>query len=421
MKLLNRLKLYLKHRGQPAIQREEGDFKESSVNRYKYENAYDCVEIVRRGVDLIVDLSSEINTDIKGRLGVVIPRSQFDKKRSFIRQRVLDKIINFIPNDFENIDEFRRQLVTDLLLTGNAYQYFDGVNLFQLPSKLMKIETGTQNKVLKYVYDSKTEFSVSEIIHTKDNSGRSVYVGTSRLRSAETSIRVLSKMLVFQENFFDNGAVPGLVLTTPNVLSRRIKEQMLQDWLFKYRPTGGGKRPIILDGDLKINPISNQTFKEMDFTSSVTLHEAKILKALGVPPILIESGNNANIRPNLQLFYETTVLPVVAKFIASYEAFFGYDLEPDTINVRALQPELREASAFFTALVNSGIMTVNEARAKLRLEKSSEEQADELRIPRNITGSAIDPNEGGRPTDSDSEESNETQDDGESSQASDSD
>jgi hypothetical protein len=130
-------------------------------------------------------------------------------------------------------------------------------------------------------------------------------------------------------------------------------------------------------------------------------HEKKILKALGIPPVLMDSGNNANLRPNIQLFYEMTVLPITAKVIASYEKFFGWDMEPELVKVRALRPELKEAGQYFTGLVNNGIMTVNEARAELRLDLSTEEHADELRIPQNITGSATDPSEGGRPEEED--------------------
>ena len=115
-------------------------------------------------------------------------------------------------------------------------------------------------------------------------------------------------------------------------------------------------------------------------------------------PILLDSGNNANIRPNIQLFYEATVLPIVAKLISSYERFFAYDMEPDVAKVRALRPELREAAQYYQGLVNTGIMTINEARAELRLELSDEEHADELRIPQNIAGSATNPSEGGRPS-----------------------
>lgn len=160
---------------------------------------------------------------------------------------------------------------------------------------------------------------------------------------------------------------------------------------------------MILDGDLKVNPLSQTKFSELDFEESVRSHETKVLKALGVPPILLDSGNNANLRPNIQLFYETTVLPIVAKLISSYERFFAYDMEPDVAKIRSLRPELRDAAQYYQGLVNTGIMTINEARGELRLEKSTEEHADLLRIPANIAGSAENPTEGGRPPSGDDE------------------
>ena len=159
----------------------------------------------------------------------------------------------------------------------------------------------------------------------------------------------------------------------------------------------GGKKPMILDGGLKPYPLISGNFRELDFENSIDKIEHKILKALGVPPILLDGGNNANIRPNLQLLYETTVLPMCKKHIAAYEAFFGYDLEPNVSEIRALRPELRDASAYYQGLVNSGIMTINEARVELRMPKSTEEHADKLIVPVNIAGSAANPAEGGRP------------------------
>ena len=191
--------------------------------------------------------------------------------------------------------------------------------------------------------------------------------------------------------------LPGLVLQTPNILGDKLKEKLLVAWKARYNPESGGRSPMILDGDLKINPLSQVKFSELDFESSIEAHEKKILKVLGVPPILLDSGNNANLRPNIQLFYETTVLPLVSKMMSSYERYFAYDMEPDITKVRALRPELQEAAQYYMSLVNSGIMTINEAREELRLPKSTEDHADDLRIPANIAGSAVDPSQGGRP------------------------
>jgi len=206
---------------------------------------------------------------------------------------------------------------------------------------------------------------------------------------------LLDNMRKFQDNFFKNGAVPGLVLKSPNTLSERIKERMLQAWQTRYNPTSGGKRPLILDGGLEVDSLTKINFKELDFQSSIQANEKIILEAMGVPPILLDGGNNANIRPNHRLYYLETVLPIIRKIAYAFERYFGFKLNEDVSNIPALQPELRDQASYFQSLVNSGIMTPNEARDSLSLDTI--EGQDELRIPANIAGSAADPEEGGRP------------------------
>ena len=405
MSLLKTLEMAWKWRGQPAIHDLEGGEIDSSPKRFFFEKSYDYIEVVRRGVDIIVDSASEIDINITGTLP--IPTIHEGGR---IRLKTLLAILNFRPNPAEDINTFRRQLLMDLLLTGNIYQYWDGKqNLYHLPSELVKVVSDKTNKVKHYLYDSNVKFMPNEIIHTKDNSATSINVGKSRLFSAKRSIIILQSMLDYQQSFFDNGAVPGLIIQTPNILGNRIKLKLIQDWKRRYKPNSGGKSPMILDGDMKVNPLSSAKFSELEFETSVTSHETKILKALGVPPVLLNSGNNANLRPNIQLLYEQTVLPAIAKLIGSYERFFAWDMEPEVAKVRALRPELKEAGQYYTGLVNNGLMTVNEARLELRLPLSKEDHADELRIPQNITGSATDPAEGGRPEgeeDDDNEDNN---------------
>jgi hypothetical protein len=116
---------------------------------------------------------------------------------------------------------------------------------------------------------------------------------------------------------------------------------------------------------------------------------------LGVPQILLDGGNNANISPNLRLFYLETVLPINRSFVSAVERYFGYDIEPITSSVSALQPELKDVAAYLTSLVNGGVLSPNEARVELRYEKLAGH--DEIRIPANIAGSAVDSSQGGAP------------------------
>jgi len=394
MNYIKQLQYRWKHRGQPAIQGIEGSTLSSERSRFFFEKSYDNIEVVRRGVDMIVDSAIEVDVNITGSLPTT-PVHEGPKQR----QKTLFTILNFRPNKNEDVNTFRRELLMDYILTGNCYQYWEEStkSLFYLPAKLVEVITSSNDKVKHYLYDGKIKFQVKEIIHTRDNNAQSQYVGRSRLHCTKGTISILRSMLDFQENFFSNGAIPGLIIQTPNILGNKIKEKMLQVWRARYNPKDGGRSPMILDGDLKVNPLSTVKISELDFENSIDSHETKILKALGVPPVLLNSGNNANLRPNIQLFYEMTVLPIVSKLISSYERFFAYDMEPEVAKVRALRPELRDAAQYFTGLVNAGIMTADEARIELRLEPMKDGESDKLRIPANIAGSATNPSEGGKP------------------------
>jgi phage portal protein BeeE len=111
---------------------------------------------------------------------------------------------------------------------------------------------------------------------------------------------------------------------------------------------------------------------------------------------MMDSGNNANIRPNMRLYYLETILPIVRKLNFAISRYFGFRITEDVTDIPALQPELRDASAYYTSLVNGGIITPAEARDRLGFEEI--EGTEDIRVPANIAGSAANPDEGGRPT-----------------------
>ena len=103
----------------------------------------------------------------------------------------------------------------------------------------------------------------------------------------------------------------------------------------------------------------------------------------------------------MRLYYLETVLPIVTKLNYALERFFGYELSEDLTGIPALQPELRDSAQYYSALVNAGIITPNEARDNLGFEDI--EGHSYLRVPANIAGSAANPDLGGRPTEGDTD------------------
>ena len=355
--------------------------------KLNYLQAFQKLESVNRSVNMVVSACASLDYDVKDKIhdGIV----------TGIRQKSLNTLLNFRPNPYQSAQEFRMALFQDLILDGNVFIHFDGVFMYHLPAKDVQILPDTKTFISGYLFNGLVEFKESEVFHFKDINSKSIYRGSSRIEAAEQSINLLYSMKDFQDHFFDNGAVFGLILTSDNTLSQVAKEKTIQNWLQRYSAKSGGKKPVILDSGLKPHSVSQTSFKEMDFDLSIKTHSSMIMQAIGVPPILMEGGNNANISPNLRLFYLETVMPIVRRFTSSLERYYGYDIEAITSSVSALQPELKEIAAYHSTLVNAGIITANEARTELRYPVITGN--DELRIPANIAGSAANPAQGGRP------------------------
>ena len=79
----------------------------------------------------------------------------------------------------------------------------------------MTITASGSTYIESYTFDNGTVFKPSEIIHVKENSFYSIYRGVSRLKPALRTMVLMKRMRDFQDNFFKNGAVPGLVLKSP--------------------------------------------------------------------------------------------------------------------------------------------------------------------------------------------------------------
>jgi HK97 family phage portal protein len=390
MGIVTNLRHYLVEKLNPAqyrIAEQEGTQVGTDSKPLTNIQAFKRLESVNRSVSLLVSAAASLDYDIKSKVndGVFVG----------LRQKSLNTLLNFRPNPYQSAVEFRQCIFTDLILEGNAFVHFDGTFLYHLPSANVEILTDSKTFIKGYRYNGAVDFKESEVFYFRDVSSESIYRGASRLDAAERSIKILYSMQQFQEQFFDNGAVFGLVLTSENTLSQVAKDKTINYWLQKYNSKNGGKRPVILDSGLKPHNISDTNFKEMDFDQSIKTHSEKIMAAVGVPPLLLMGGNNANISPNLRLFYLETVLPMVRRYVSSLERYFGYDVEPITSSVSALQPELKDIAQYHVSLVNGGVITPNEARKELRYDPLAGH--DTLRIPANIAGSAADPSQGGRP------------------------
>ena len=91
-----------------------------------YQQAFKKIEAVNRSVNMLVSACSSMDYDIKDKLNDGIVNG--------VRQKTLHNLLNFRPNPYQSIQEFRQAIFTDLILEGNVFIHFDGTFMYHLPS-----------------------------------------------------------------------------------------------------------------------------------------------------------------------------------------------------------------------------------------------------------------------------------------------
>lgn len=380
--------------------RQEGTAGSPLTTKVQASNAYQLDSVVNRCTNILTDNSAEVNFDVKDKFSFT-PIAKVNPK-------ILNELLNLRPNPYMDISTFRRLIYLDYWFGGRAFIHWDGASLYHIPESLMEVVASESNTgyIDKFLFNGSIEFTPAEIIYVKDNSykgfGASQIDASPKYKAAENDIIRKDKLSSFKENYLDNGTVLGLILETEQVLNKKFKDRIVEDIRLKYNTRNGkfANTAVVLDGGLKAKGTNQASISELGLTEDKVAYNNSICVAFGVPPVLLDGGNNANIRPNIELLFYLTILPNLKKFESAFEYFFGFDLKLDTKDVPALLPDKDKEASRFVSLVNNGILTGDEARVELRYQPTNDPLMTKIRIPANVSGSAtgVSGQEGGKPS-----------------------
>lgn len=387
---------------QPYIAREESKATNTNTRPTTTAQAYKSVELMNRGVNMLVDSAAQVDYSVDDKLKFTALATT--KTKGGIRKEKLHELLNIRPNPYMDASTFRRLIMMDFVMLGWAFIHWDGNSLYHVPASGMEVTADSKHYVNHFTYNGTVTYAPNEIIFIKDNAFFSTGVtemsGQSRVFSCLNSVVKREELLQFKQNFYKNGALFSLVVETDAVISKRLKQRFQDEVSLDYNPRTGKSSVLVLDGGMKAKSLTPTSTKDLDVSSDITSLDKSIMVALGIPPLLLDSGNNANIRPNIDLFYYMTVLPLTSKFQSAFQVFFGYEVILSTKKVAALTPDKESEAKAIVSQVNNGIITGNEGRQELRYDPITNDPAmDSIRIPQNIAGSAtgVSGEEGGKP------------------------
>ena len=367
----------------------------NSVN-YAQGNRYCYDDLVKEGYENNAIAYRCINEISQGAAGV---RLKLMRGKNTVEDHPLLDLLDR-PSPTKGYVELFESLYSFLLLSGNSYLISTGNDgsppqeMYCLRPDRVKIIPGQMSLPLGYQYTVNgkvvTEYEVNQstgaspVKHFKLFHPKHDHLGLSPLVSAATNLD--SHNLTNRHNvaLLQNGARPsGAVIFKPKdesgssvQLSDSQRAQILSDMESRFSGSSNAGRPMLLEGDFTFQQMGLSP-KDMDFSVLKKMSAIDIALCFGVPAQLvgIPDAQTYNNMPEARLaLYEETIIPILRRIQSDLNEWltpqFADDLklEYDIDSIPAMAESRKRVFESVVQGVNAGILTRNEARAKLGID-----------------------------------------------------
>lgn len=287
------------------------------------------------------------------------------------------------------------QIITSLAMHGNSFVLVDKdrqgrpIQLTPIHPEKVKVEMSDGQKV--YMLQTKKGSYDRKI--TSDNMLHFVWycypgqlIGVSPLRTNSNTYGLALAMERHIAQFYGQGGTPSSVLETDRDLTAEQANILKETWLGNHNRN---RKPAVLTGGLKWKAISDAAGNELIAARDQIVHE--IARVFRIPAHLLLSKDGSNVYSNIEsnglAFIRHTLLPWIRRIEDGFSTLLpGKQFVKLDTDEYSRGDQLSRVRSFQVA-VSSGIMTPNEARAKMDLEPY--EGGDKFYI--GLQGALIDP------------------------------
>lgn len=321
----------------------------------------------------------------------VLYRGTNDSRQELTRHPLLDLLAR--PNPVQSGADFLEALTGFYLIAGNAY--VEAILTNKGPKELwlhrpdrMKVIPGVNGLPQGYEYQAGAEAyrwdvdpikGKAPILHMKTFNPIDDWYGMSFIEAAAYGIDLHNTSNAHNKALLDNGAAPSAVITYKaedgNPLTDTQFYRLKQEIEEEYTGARNAGRPLLLENitwqSLGFSP------RELDWLQGKNVTAREIGRVFRVPSQMLDiegSQTYANMEQAKLGFWEDAVIPILVKIRDALNQWliptFGNDLFLDfnLDDVSALIPRRAERFERNVKAVESGLLTINEARADLGYE-----------------------------------------------------
>jgi HK97 family phage portal protein len=295
--------------------------------------------------------------------------------KEIAREHPLYRILHTQPNSWQTSFEWREQMMLHLLTTGAAFdeKVYSGGSISEIvplhPSR-MKVEQ-IENMRLRYTYreasGSSTVYTQDAIMSVRGMSDDGVH-GLSMIEMARDAIGLSRACEIHGASFFGNGARPGVILSTDQMLSPEAAENTRNQWERAHRGADRAHKTAVLQGGLKVNELGGNN-QEAQFLEARRFQVEEICRLWGVPPHLVgdlSRSSYSNIEQQSLDYVQNGLMPWLRRIESAIardllEGDDEYFAEFDTRG--SLRADAAGRATYYNTLWQLGVASVNEIRA----------------------------------------------------------
>jgi len=314
----------------------------------------------------------------------------------------LHNLLNYEASDDVGAIQLREKLLTDCLLTGNAYAYIhrdpagrpvalealrpDYVHMYRDPQNQPYYQVWTGRYTGTNAEKAMRRFRAYDMFHLVGPTTFDGLLGVPPIHLGRDVIALELEITEYVTRFISNNAVPAGTLQMPGRLSPEASKRLREAWQAAHGGASRAGRVAVLEDGLKYEPISG-TFKDSELIEMRKYCRQQIAAMFQVPAHKVgdteagsynstEQADSEFVKMTLASWAAKLELEASRKLIVRGEPFctrldFGSLLRADMST---------RFQAYATAITN-GILTPNEVRA---LEgRPAVDGGDVIRLPMN--------------------------------------
>lgn len=273
-------------------------------------------------------------------------------------------LLNLNTGDTLDAYQFKRALITDLLLTGNAYAYVKKkgnqiTSLHYVDSDYVSIIMGTDVVEKSYkIFINGKEYRDFDVLKLTINSKDGI-IGHGFIDSNQTLLATMLNAMKYENNSISSGTKRGF-LKSKYKLDRDKLQELKTAW--QNMSTNQDNNVIVLNDGISFEPAST-TATENQLNDSKRTNTSLVYSYFGLSDTLLNGGNAETYINNIK----TSVVPIVNALTTALNNTLLLESEKDSLRFNfdlseLFKTTLSERYQAYTSGLQAGWLQIDDVR-----------------------------------------------------------